>query len=101
MHQQQTASENAVGKEEIARNEQFLLLLQCLLLYQIIVDSTPFVHVSDIIFLFAAELEEPEIGISGKGLTKLFLKKMYARLHRSDSLTSDFYIFFVFSMIEN
>ena len=28
MHQQQTAFENVVGKEEIARNEQFLLFPQ-------------------------------------------------------------------------
>ena len=28
----------------------------------------PFVHIFDIISLFAAELEEPKIGISGKGL---------------------------------
>ena len=62
-HQQQTAFENIVGKEEIARNEQFLLSPQCFLLNQIIV--SPFVHISDIISSFAAELE---IGISGKGL---------------------------------
>ena len=37
MHQQQTAFENIVGKEEIARNEQFLLFPQCFLLNQIIV----------------------------------------------------------------
>ena len=36
-HQQQRAFENIVGKEEIARNEQFLLLPQCFLLSQIIV----------------------------------------------------------------
>ena len=36
-HQQQTAFENIVGKEEIARNEQFLLFPQCFLLNQIIV----------------------------------------------------------------
>ena len=29
MHQQQTAFENIVRKEEIARNEQFLLFTQC------------------------------------------------------------------------
>ena len=29
---------------------------------------SPFVHTFDIIFLFAAELEEPRIGICGKGL---------------------------------
>ena len=33
-HQQQTAFENIVGKEEIARNEQFLLFPQCFLLNQ-------------------------------------------------------------------
>ena len=31
-HQQQTAFENIVGKEEIAHNEQFLLFPQCFLL---------------------------------------------------------------------
>ena len=55
-----------MGKGEIARNEQFLLFPQCFLLNQIIV--SPFVHILDIISLFAAELEEPENGISGKGL---------------------------------
>ena len=65
MHQQQTALENIVGKEEIARNEQFPLFPQCFLLNQII--ASPFIHVFDIHF-FAAELDEPEIGISGKEL---------------------------------
>ena len=68
MHQQQTAFENIVGKEEIARNKQFLLFPQCFLLNQIIV--SPFVHIFDIISLFAAEFEEPKIGILGKGLRK-------------------------------
>ena len=67
MHQQQTAFENIVGKEEIARNEQFLLFPQCFLLNQKIV--SPFVNIFDIISLFAAELEELKIGISGKGLS--------------------------------
>ena len=66
MYQQQTAFENIVGKGEIACNEQVLLFPQCFLLNQIIV--SPFVHIFDIISLFAAELEEPKIGISGKGL---------------------------------
>ena len=63
MHQQQTASENIVGKEEIARDKQFLLFPQCFLLNQIIV--SPFVHilVFDIISLFAPEFEEPKIAI--------------------------------------
>ena len=58
-HQQQTAFENIVGKEEIARDEQFLLFPQCFLLNQITV--SPFVHIFDIISLFAAELEEPKL----------------------------------------
>ena len=31
-------------------------------------DVSPFVHIFDIISLFAAELEKPKIGISGKEL---------------------------------
>ena len=61
MHQKQTAFENIVGKEEIARNEQFLLFPQCFLLNQKIV--SPFVNIFNIVSLFAVELEEPKIGI--------------------------------------
>ena len=68
LHQQQTAFENIVGKEEIARNEQFLLFSQCFLLNEIIV--SPFVHIFDIISLFTAEFREPKIGILGKGLRR-------------------------------
>ena len=63
---QQTAFENIVGKEEIACNKQFFLFPQCFLLSQIIV--SPFVHILDIVSVFAVELEETKIGISGKGL---------------------------------
>ena len=56
-----TAFENIVGKEEIARNEQFLLFPQCFLLDQKIV--SPFVNILDIISLFATELEESKIGM--------------------------------------
>ena len=66
MQQQQSSFENIVGKGEIGRKEQFLFFPQCFLLNQIII--SPFVHILDIISLFAAELEEPKIGISGKGL---------------------------------
>ena len=69
MHQQQTAFENIVGKGEIAHNEQFLLFPQCFQLNQITV--SPFVHIFDIIFLFAVELEEPRICISGKRVNKI------------------------------
>ena len=61
MHWQQMAFENIVGKGEIAHNEQFHLFPQFFLLNQIVV--FPFIHVFDIISLFAAELEEPKIGI--------------------------------------
>ena len=71
MHQQQTAFENIVGKGEIALNEQFLLFPH-FLLNQITV--SPFVHIFDIISLFAAELEKPKIGISDKGF---FLRVVY------------------------
>ena len=57
-----------MGKGEIARNEQFLLFPRWFLLNQNIV--SPFAHIFDIISLFAAELEEPKIGISCKGLSK-------------------------------
>ena len=60
-HQQQTAFEKIVGKEEIARNEQFLLFPQFFLLNQ--KTASPFVNIFAIISLFAAELEEPKIGI--------------------------------------
>ena len=66
MHQNQTAFEDIVGKEEIAHNEQFLLFPQCFLLNQIIVPA--FVHIFDILSLFATELEGPKFGISDKGL---------------------------------
>ena len=61
MHQKHTVFENIVGKVEIAHNEQFLLFPECFLLNQKIV--SPFVNIFDIISLFAAELEEPKIGI--------------------------------------
>ena len=66
MHQQQTAFENTLGKEENACKKQFLLFSQCFLLNQKIV--SPFVNIYDIVSLFAAELEEPKIGRWGKGL---------------------------------
>ena len=73
MYQQQTVCENIVGKGEIARKEQFLLFPQCFLLNQIIEIDPHFVHIFDIISLFAAEMEEPRIGKSGKRLSRLSL----------------------------
>ena len=49
-----------MGKEEIARNEQFLLFPQCFVLDHKIV--SPLVNIFDIISLSAAELEESKIG---------------------------------------
>ena len=72
-NQKQTAFENIVGKEDIARNEQFLLFQQCFLPSQIIV--SPFIHIFDIIYLFAAELVEPNIAIWGRGLIDLYTCK--------------------------
>ena len=57
-YQQQTAFENIVGKEEIAHNEQFLLFPQCFLLNRTIVPKL-FIFLTS----YAAELEEPKIGI--------------------------------------
>ena len=71
MHQLQTACENIVGKGEIAPNERFLLFPQCFLLNQIIVSA--YVHIFDIISLFAAKLQEPKIGLLGKGLNSPFI----------------------------
>ena len=62
-----------MGKGEIARDKQFLLFPQFYLPNQII--ESPFVHIFDIISLFAAEFEEHRIGISGKGLTLYHDKK--------------------------
>ena len=73
------AFENIVGKEEIARNEQFLLFPQCFLHNQKIV--SPCVNFYDISF-FATELEEPKIGIPGKGLM-VFSFTLYQILHWS------------------
>ena len=60
MHQQQTAFENIMGKEEIALNEQsckqFLLFPQCFLLKS--ENCTPICQ-----YLFAAELEEAKISM--------------------------------------
>ena len=56
-----------MGKGQIARDKQFLLFPQCFLLEQIHVTVSPFFHIFAI-NLFAVELEEPKIGISGKGL---------------------------------
>ena len=62
-------------KKKIARNKQFLLFPQCFLRNQKIVSS--FVNIFDITSLFAAELEDPKIGISGNGLTQYHQTRFY------------------------
>ena len=57
--------ENIVGKGEIARNKQFFLFPLYFQLIQISV--SPFVHIFDIISLFAAELEELQLAYQVKG----------------------------------
>ena len=75
MYQQQTTFENIVGKGEIAQNEQFLLFPQCFELNQITVYT--FVHIFEIISVFAFKLEQPKIGLSGKGLIHLTARKTF------------------------
>ena len=55
-----------VGKGEVAPTEKFLLFPHCLLLNQNI--FFPVHHILPLISLFAAELEEPNIGIWVTGL---------------------------------
>ena len=54
-------------KKKLLVTSNFFFSLECFQLIQITV--SPFVHIFDIISLFAVQLEEPKIGISGKGLT--------------------------------
>ena len=94
MHQQQTAFENIVGKEEIAQNEQFPPFPQCFLLNQKIV--SPFVNIFDTIFLFADELEEPKIGMRHKGLSTIqILVEHYTKQVFTLSWIHEIYIYFV------
>ena len=74
-HEQQTAFENILGKGEVARNEQFLLFPHCFLLNQII--ESPFVHIFDIVSLFAAELEKLNLAYQVKGYV-LLLNSSYS-----------------------
>ena len=96
-HQQQTVFENIVGKGEITCNKQFLLFPQFFLLNQIIV--SPFVDIADFIFSFVAEMEEPKIGISGKGLTycSLIITKYEVHSNSSFSFIHIVIFFYFFS----
>ena len=82
-----------MGKGEIACNKQFLLFPQCFLLNQIIV--SPFVHIFDIISLFATEFKEPKIGIWGKGLTGVLSFSTHVLFPIDDKLCDLSHISFV------
>ena len=64
MHQQQTAFENIVGKEEIAHKEQFLLFPQCFLLNQKTV--SPFFNIYDIISFLLLNWKRPKLACEVK-----------------------------------
>ena len=98
-HEQQTAFESIVGKEEIAHNEQFLHFPKCFLLNQIIVP--PFVHIFDTIFLFAAELEEPKIGIQGKGLRPYSFRLVQIQSKEQKKFDSNFENFLGKGLVTN
>ena len=95
MHQQQTAFENIVGKEEIAHNQQFLLFPQCLLLNQKIVSS--FLNIYGITSSFAAELKELKIGIRGKVLNYLREKQIMLEniVGKGDSTGNKLFLIFL------
>ena len=66
MHQQQTAFENIVGKEEVADKEQFLHFPQCLLLNQKI--SSPFLNVFLTSYLYLLlTWKSPKLSFEVKG----------------------------------
>ena len=64
-------------KEKMLVKSNFSFFQQYFLLNQMIVSS--FAYIFDIKSLFAAEMEEPKINISGKGLkvSKIFFQRNY------------------------
>ena len=86
MHQNQTVFENIEWKGEIACNEQFLFFPPRFLLNQIIV--SPFVLIFYFTSSFAAESEDPKIGIWCKEVMRnknqiFFSKEIPSTFHRS------------------
>ena len=65
MHQQQTDLKTLWKKEKLLEMSNFSFSHNVFLFNQI--NLSPFVHIFHIISLFATELEEPKIDISGKG----------------------------------
>ena len=68
MHPKQTAFENITRKQEIAHNEHFFSFPTMFSTQS--ENCIPISQYFDIVSLFAAEVEEPKIGTSGKGLNK-------------------------------
>ena len=66
--------ENIEGKEEIARNEQFLLFPQCFFTQS--ENCIPIFQYFDITSLFAADLEEPKTGISSKWIKQISRRRL-------------------------
>ena len=67
MHQQQTAFKNIVEKEKIARDEQFLLFLQCFLLDQI-TESLLSIFLTTYLYLLL-NWKSPKLACQVKGYT--------------------------------
>ena len=65
MYQQKTTFENIVGKEEIARNEQFILFQLSFLLNQI--NESPFVNIFDIISFLLLNWKSLKLACEVKG----------------------------------
>ena len=91
-----------MGKEEIACIKQFLLVPQCFLFNQVIVSL--FVLIFDIVSLFAAEMEEHKIGISGNDLTRpndKILDQSKLKEFADDKVNVTLKIKFVLGRVEN
>ena len=74
-----TAVENIAGKEEIARNEQFLLFPQCFLLNRIFVPHLSIFLTRNVYLLL--NWKTPKLAYEGKGLLNLL--QLYANSDHS------------------
>ena len=99
MHQKQTAFENTVGKGEIARNEQISPFPTMLT-----TQSDNCIPICIYIFLsslFAVELEEPKIGMQGKGFNSKVLDFFKFEVFDNKNLNVVKMVKFVFDRKEN
>ena len=85
MHQQQTAFENKVEKEEIARNKQSLLFLQCFLLNQIIVPHLSIFLTSYFYLLLQWKSPKLEYDMMSKIWTIFLLPQCFQKLSVVDA----------------